>query len=531
VREFTTAWEQGDYARMYADLTARTRRRLPVTAFADAYRASLTVATATGLTAGRPRRTGGAFRVPITVTTRIFGTIQADLVVPVEGTGDQTRIAWRPNLTFPGVPPGATLSRRTELPSRAAILARDRTPLAQGPDRTSPRGALASSVVGSLGPIPADRARQLEALGYPEDARVGLSGLERVFETRLAGTPGGQLLAGDAVLAHSLPRPAHDVRTTISPSVQQAAVQALTGRLGGVVAVRPRDGQILAVAGIGFSGLQPPGSTFKILTLTGVLEHHVAKPGTAFPYETSAKIEGVQLDNANQESCGGTLTQSFANSCNSVFAPLGAKLGAERLVDVAERFGFNHPSDIPGAAESTIPPAGEIGDDLAVGSSAIGQGRVQATALQMASVAATIALRGRRPRLTLAFDSRQRAAPTTRVTSPEVARQVERMMLDVVGYGTGTAAKIAGVKVAGKTGTAELESQKRCEPDPTDPLSCQGNQPDDPSNTDAWFASYAPAGRPRIAVAIMLVRAGAGATTAAPAARGVLLAGLKSGGQ
>ena len=184
------------------------------------------------------------------------------------------------------------------------------------------------------------------------------------------------------------------MRTTISTAVQSAAVAALGDRLGGVVAMDPRTGGVLAASGIGFSGLQPPGSTFKILTVTGALEAHLTSPSRAYPVETKATLEGVDLANANGEACGGTLVQSFAESCNSVFAPLGAKLGARRLVDVAERFGFNHDSEIPGAAMSTIPPAEEIGDDLAVGSSAIGQGRVQATALQMAIVASTIGLRG-----------------------------------------------------------------------------------------------------------------------------------------
>jgi peptidoglycan glycosyltransferase len=102
---------------------------------------------------------------------------------------------------------------------------------------------------------------------------------------------------------------------------------------------------------------------------------------------------------------------------------------------------------------------------------------------------------------------------SVRVTERRVARTLQELMLDVVEYGTGTAAELPGVRVAGKTGTAELEDTRGPEDEEVD---------SDPTNTDAWFTAYAPAGRPRIAVAVMLVRAGAGGETAAPAAALVL---------
>ncbi len=180
-----------------------------------------------------------------------------------------------------------------------------------------------------LGAPPPESLGRLRELGYPPDATVGTSGLERVFETKLAGTPGGQLRAGTRVLALTLPKPGQPVHSSIDPAVQRAAVAAKGERLGGVAVVRPRTGEILALAGLAFSGLQPPGSTFKIITLTGVLEANLAGPGSTYPVETKTTIEGVDLENANGESCGGTLRSSFAHSCNSVFAPLGAKLGAD----------------------------------------------------------------------------------------------------------------------------------------------------------------------------------------------------------
>ncbi len=523
-RAFAAAWGHGDLAGMYRRLSPDARRRFGFASFRDAYARDALVATTRRLEIGRvDGGPGGMLRVAVTAATRVFGQLRGGVEVPASDGG----VDWRPYMAFPGLRAGEALTRRTTLAPRAELLAREGTPLAKLPD-------IAGQVVGDLGPAPAQDAARLRALGYPDGAQVGTSGLQRFLQESLAGRPGGDLRAGGRVLAHTAPQPAAAIRTTISPAVERAAVSALAGRFGGVVAMRPRTGEILAFAGIAFSGLQPPGSTFKIITLTGALQARLATPRSTFAYATSTTLSGVQLGNANGESCGGTLARAFAVSCNSVFAPLGARLGAQRLVATAEAYGFNRPAGITGAATSSIPAAAEIGDDLAVGSSAIGQGRVQATTLQMARVASAVALAGRLPAVTLVRPARSRPAPTTRVTNARTARTVERLMRGVVRAGTGVRAAIDGAKVAGKTGTAELQSTAPCAPaaalpgqsTPANPESCQSSagRTDD---TDAWFTAYAPAGRPRIAVCVMLVRDGAGGDTAAPAARGVLLAGLR----
>ncbi|MEN0015943.1 MAG: penicillin-binding transpeptidase domain-containing protein, partial [Solirubrobacteraceae bacterium] len=371
-----------------------------------------------------------------------------------------------------------------------------------------------NSIVGQVGPIPADQKDAYAAQGYPSDALVGLTGLERVFESRLRGTPGGVLYAGDRKLASIAADAATPVHTTIEPKVQRAAVTALAGRIGGIAVVKPSNGAILALAGSAFSGLQPPGSTFKIITATAALRYKAATLSTQFPVETEATLSGVALQNADGESCGGTLLSAFEVSCNSVFAPLGVKVGAAKLVSIAEDFGFNADLGIPGAQISVIPPADQIGDDLAVGSSSIGQGRVVATALQMALVAATIGERGQRPQLTLQANQ---PAKLKRVIPRAVASQMTTMMAGVVTAGTGGLAKISGVQVAGKTGTAELKTtQGTCDPDNPPAGGCPTDE-DDKSDTTAWFAGFAPAGSPKIAIAVQLPGQGKGGDSAAPA--------------
>ena len=521
-QRFARAWVREDFGAMHRMLTENARARTSAGALADAYRTTAATATATTVRVGDAREPDdGAVSVPVQVRTRLFGTISGTVRLPVREQEGEHRIAWAPHLTFPDVPAGVELERTIRLPSRAALLASDGTVLARGPDRTSEDPELAASIAGTLGPIPPDRALEFEEKGVPDDALVGLTGLERALDDRLRGTPGGELRAGDDTIAVAVPRPAEPVRTSIDPEVQRAAVLALAGRLGGVVALDPRTGRVRAAAGIGLSGLQPPGSTFKIITLAAALEAGVTRMSERFEVLTQTTLEGVALENANGESCGGTLIETFAHSCNSVFAPLGAELGAERLVAAAERFGFNSDPPIPGAATSTIPPAEEIGDDLAVGSSAIGQGRLQASALQTALMSATIAARGVRPVPTLEGDRAVR--PGTRAVPADIARKVARAMRAVVEDGTGTAAAIEGFGVAGKTGTAELRTTVA--PEPGDTAVAPAPE-DDPTDTSAWFAAYAPFREPELAVAVLLVEAGAGGDVAAPATKLVLEAGL-----
>jgi peptidoglycan glycosyltransferase len=481
---FAAAWMRREPNGMWLHLDKRSRAAYPRARFARLVRSAESEATVKSVRIGRVAKgRDGGFDLPTVMPTRLFGTLRGTLVVPVHDEDGEARIAWAPHLRLPGLRAGEQVKRVVlARPTRAQVLGADGRLLSANP---------ATAAIA----------------GRPPSGDDPGTGLERLFDERLAGTPGAQLRFGDRVVATVKRHRGRSVHATIRPGLQRAAAAALGGKLGGVAVVRPRDGSVLALAGLAVSAPQPPGSTFKIITLSGALAAGVATPSSAYPVRTSATLSGVRLRNAGGESCGGSLTQAFIDSCNSVFAPLGAKLGAKRLVRMAEAFGFNDRPRVPEAKPSTIPPAAKLTDSLAVGASAIGQDRDLATPLQMAVVGATIAERGRRARPRIV---RSDKVLRRRVVSARVAAQVREMMLGVVRSGTGTAAAIAGVQVAGKTGTAELR------PNSTNP-----------KDADAWFVAFAPAANPQVAVAVMLVGAGFGGKAAAPIARRVLQAALR----
>jgi peptidoglycan glycosyltransferase len=351
------------------------------------------------------------------------------------------------------------------------------------------------------------------------------------------------------------------VVTTIDPQLQRVAARQL-GRLpGSVVALDPRTGEILAmVANPSYDPndlashdlkqvraararllkdpdkpllsraaqeLFPPGSTFKLVTAAAALENGM-KPDTKFPNPPALKLPTTthELHNFGGEHCLGgaaqlTLAQALEVSCNVVFGEIGLKLGAEKLVEQAQRFGFDQkiPLEIP-FATGRIPPVKDFANALpAVAFSAIGQQSVGANPLQMALVGAAIANGGveMEPRLVKEIrDPSGRVIksfgpkPWGRPISDTTARQLTQMMVKVVESGTGTAAQIPGVTVAGKTGTAETTSGK----------------------PHAWFVCFAPAENPKIVVAVMVLNGGSlgseatGGHVAAPIARAVVRAAL-----
>jgi cell division protein FtsI/penicillin-binding protein 2 len=329
--------------------------------------------------------------------------------------------------------------------------------------RLTPSEGFAAHTLGRVGEVTAEA---LAALGVPYQAGdvVGLSGLERAVERRLAGSPSGEVkltrASGESVVLYRFEgvegRP---VRTTLRRTVQAAAEDALAGTLqpAALVAVEVDSGKVLAVVSrpLGeplhraLTGRYPPGSTFKVVTAEALLDSGM-KPDARVTCPAEAPVDGKRFRNFEGEVLGNTtLRRAFAISCNTTFILLGAQLDAEALGTAARRFGFGVAYDVglpsPGA---TFP---EPQNDAERAAASIGQGRVLATPLHMASVAAAVGTGvWHAPRLLADAEG----GPDERLArgTPEPLRELMRAVMT---EGSGRAA--GGIPgLVGKTGTAEF---------------------------------------------------------------------------
>ena len=424
---------------------------------------------------------------------------------------------------------------------RGSILTRDGVVLAESQPtshgvykRTYPKGTLAANTLGYFSP------------------RYGRSGIEAAENDVLTGGKRAFTSWSDVIdSAAGRPVPGSDVVLTIDSNVQRAAAKAISGKRGAVVVLDPRSGAVLASAANPTydpnsidadwaslhapsagsplidrtrSALYPPGSTFKVVTLTGALGSGTATVSDKFPGPASMMIGNAPVTNFEGGSYGPIdLVTAAMKSVNTVFAQLAVKMGAPELVKQAQAFGFDHKvpfelpvrtSPMPDPAHMTTWETAWAGVGQPVGTHKTGVAGPQATVMQMALVAAGIANKGSvmAPYAvgSLRDPTGQTVATTTprqftTATDPGTAAQVGAVMVRVVEAGSGSQAQISGVSVAGKTGTAEVGK----------------GQP-----TDAWFIAYAPAENPTVAMAILIEGGGIGGQVAAPAAKSVLQAAL-----
>jgi penicillin-binding protein A len=389
------------------------------------------------------------------------------------------------------------------------------------------------------------------AVGY-SFVRQGRAGLERYYDDDLSGRKSdlGSLI--DRLTDSE--KDGDNLLTSLNPSAQRVALQQLGGRKGAVVALDPRTGAIQVMASVPgydpntikdqqqFSQLNrdndapllnrntqagyPPGSTFKVVSAIAAIDSGRYTPDSRISGRNGKVISGVPLNNDGGESFGDiTLTDALTHSVNTVFGEVGEKVGKVTMKKYMDRLGFGRPVevDLPRDERAAsgerrngriIPATSRFVD---VGRMAIGQDKLTVTPLQMAMVAASVANGGKLMKPHIGDRIVDRDGRTVRriepeemsqVMSPQTATQVGAMMAQVVKEGTGTAAALEGIDVAGKTGTAEVDR------------SCGPNQ--------LWFIAFAPVQDPRVAIAVTVeCGTGFGGTVAAPIAKAVMQELLK----
>lgn len=492
--QFAAAWEAGDWERL--DGVVADPDGGAGAAHAQAWE-TLQVAdaevTLTDVAFDAPGPSQALASYTVTLTLSGLGEWRYEGAVGLQPGESEWTVAWGPHALHPELDAGQRLDRVRAWPDRAALVDRNGAVLGEGPF---------GNLAGSVGAVTAEQLAELGGTYQAGDV-VGQSGLQGSLESRLAGTPGGEVRivgADGAVLTvlHAFAATEPDqVRTTLDPAVQEAGQAALApvSDPAALVAVDVPTGEVRAVVNTppgGFnralSGRYPPGSTFKVVTTAALLEQGLDPTATVgCPGTTS--IGGRSFRNAGFAVLGPiSFREAFAESCNTAFVDAADQLPVGALAGIARRFGFGVDYDVGVPVASSRFP--EPTDPVEHVAASIGQGRVEATPLHMASVAAAVA-RGRweSPRLLADAEARQGGEPLP----ARVHAQLEDLMRHAVAEGTGTGAQVAGAPVAGKTGTAEFGSG---------------------TATHAWFIAY----RGDLAVAVLVEGGGFGGTVAAPAA-------------
>lgn len=401
--------------------------------------------------------------------------------------------------------------------------------------RSYPNGNLAAHVVGYY------------------SQQYGTMGIENTQNDTLTGSKDYSSWQNALNSLAGISEPGNSVQLTIDSRIQRAAEQALAGRVGAIVALDPRSGAVLAwasaptfdntniqaaIEAANASGgadtsmydratlaLYTPGSTFKVLTLASAIENGLATLDTTYDSPGRMEIGGADVVSIGERGHGTiSLAKAFALSSNTVFGQVADGLGAEKLVATARAFGYGQQLGLDfTTAASVMPNPEEMTEwELAWAGAGqpVGQGHTpgpQVTVMQNALMAATIANNGiamnpyvvsqiLAPDGTVLKTTRGRSLG--QAVSSGTAAQVKQAMLDVVQNGTGSAAAIAGVKVAGKTGTAETNN----------------------ANANSTFVGFAPYDTPTVAIAVVIEQNAKGEESAAAVGGQVLRAALATQG-
>lgn len=414
-------------------------------------------------------------------------------------------------------------------------------------------GERTSHLIGYLSLINSEELERLRDYGYSISDLVGRSGVERLYDGYLKGKDGGMQVEVDAagrlvkVLGNKNPTKGRDITLTVDAKLQAYTADCLAGYKGAAIVMDPNNGDILAFASSpmfdsnifidpnendvavelvragsrpllnrAINGQYPPGSTFKLVVATAALETKKITPHTTFVCAGKYMVGNAEFDCWKEGGHGPQdLEQAITHSCNIYFYNVGRKTGADIIAEYAQRFGLGKPTgiDLVGESSGLVPsPAwkrAKKNENWYEGETvnfAIGQGHLLVTPLQMARVVSVFANEGSlpRPHLIKKIGDTEVSLPKPKAVNVskntlDLIRSAMRQVVDS-DEGTGQRARVDGVAVAAKTGTAQNP---------------QGE-------AHAWFVGYAPADKPKVSMVIIIEHGGAGGYIAAEMAKKIL---------
>ena len=435
------------------------------------------------------------------------------------------------------------------------------------PVRAYPKTGIAAHLLGYVSEVNREQLHREEYRDFRPGETMGQVGVERRFDAFLRGIDGGEEIEVDArgrlvrLLDRLEPQSGFNVVLTIDKKLQTVAEKAFAGKRGAVLAMNPQSGEVLvwvsqpaydpnlfaqrvgvtdweALASDPHHPLQnrplqalyPPGSVFKLMVMAAGLESGALTPETTFYCPGHFTLGNFTFDDWKKEGHGRqNLMQAIANSCNVYFYQAALRVGIDPIVQVARELGLGQPTEIGlgDEAKGLVPtPAWRqktLGEPWYPGNTvitAIGQGLVLATPLQILTMVGAIANGGTLYRPWLVKRAESWGGEVVAAYGPEVIRKVNlspetlallrQGMLLAVEEGTGKTARIPGIRVAGKTGTAQVVKKE----------GGTGQHLKD----HGWFVAFAPYEDPQIAIVVIAENAGFGSVAAAPVAKAILQA-------